>query len=237
MQVRTAPTGSSQRQDVRSNATGRGEQSHEAFLERCCHCCGSGDRAAPALAQAQTSGSQPAGTAAAPAAGPATAHQAARARPHRPTHARRPPRRRVASYGRSAGASPGDNVANQLNQQELQRLDASSAPAAMPMPPRPVARPQPGLSTNSGTYIPPSPGGPVSNARRCRRGAEDERRRLHPGTDRADADAARAAGRGSAQRSLNRSSSVALPIARGPRPPRSRSSTSAGASAMTSRRG
>ena len=57
----------------------------------------------------------------------------------------------------------GDNVANQLNGQELQRLEATAAPAAMPMPPRPGARPQPGLSTNSGTYIPPSAPGAVSN--------------------------------------------------------------------------
>src|SRR4051794_30094108 len=65
---------------------------------------------------------------------------------------------------RTGGASSSDNVANQLNGQELQRLDASSAPAPMPMPPPSAARPAPGLSTSSGTYIPPSPRGPVSNA-------------------------------------------------------------------------
>src|SRR4051812_23320688 len=122
---------------------------------------------APALAQAQTSGAPPQGSAAAPATGAHTAGHATAARvhrPQRPTHARGTTSRSVASASRSAGASPTDNVANQLNGQELQRRDASSAPAAMPMPPRSVARPQPGLSTSSGTYTPPSPGGRVSSA-------------------------------------------------------------------------
>ena len=100
--------------------------------------------AAPVSVQAQTSGARPAR----PTAHKSGAHSSA-ARAHR--------------GGSAAMAQGGDNVANQLNGQELQRLEATAAPAAMPMPPRPVARPQPGLSTNSGTYIPPSAPGPVSN--------------------------------------------------------------------------
>jgi len=100
--------------------------------------------AAPVSVQAQTSGSRPAR----PTAHKSGAHSSA-ARAHR--------------GGSAAMAQGGDNVANQLNGQELQRLEATAAPAAMPMPSRPVARPQPGLSTNSGTYIPPSAPGAVSN--------------------------------------------------------------------------
>ena len=96
--------------------------------------------AAPVSVQAQTSGSRPAR----PTAHKSGAHSSA-ARAHR--------------GGSAAMSQGGDNVANQLNGQELQRLQASSAPPPMPMP---VARPQPGLSTNSGTYIPPSRPGPVS---------------------------------------------------------------------------
>jgi len=88
-------------------------------------------------------------------------------------HAGQASRARSATSARTGGASSGDNVANQLNGQELQRLDASSAPAAMPMPPSPAARPQPGLSTNSGTYIPPSRPGPASMADPSAMGPKD----------------------------------------------------------------
>jgi hypothetical protein len=102
---------------------------------------------APHLAQAQTSGTRP--------ARPKSAAMAHSSGGHAMTgHASR--------AGSGMMAQAGDNVANQLNRQELQRLGASPPPAAMPMPPRPMAPPQPGLSTSSSTYIPPSPPGPVS---------------------------------------------------------------------------
>jgi len=104
----------------------------------------------PALAEAQSPGPRQARP---KAAHSSTGHK----------HAGHASKSRSATSVRTGRASSGDNVANQLNGQELQRLDASAAPAGMPMPPRPVAQPQPGLSTNSGTYIPPTRSGPVSN--------------------------------------------------------------------------
>src|SRR3954449_4746939 len=103
---------------------------------------------APALAQAQTSGAPPQGSAAAPATGGHAAGHATAARvhrPQRPTHGRGTTSRSVASVSRSAGTSPTDNVANQLNGQELQRLEASPAPAAMTARP-PVPAPGPRVS-------------------------------------------------------------------------------------------
>ena len=97
--------------------------------------------AIPVSVQAQSSGARP-----------------ARPKAHAMTH-KSGAKSSAAHASRGGMGQGGDNVANQLNGQELQRLQASSAPPPMPMP---VARPQPGLSTNSGTYIPPGRPGPVS---------------------------------------------------------------------------
>jgi len=99
--------------------------------------------AIPVSVQAQTSGARP-----------------ARPKTHATTHksGAHSSAARASSGGMGQG---GDNVANQLNGQELQRLEATAAPAAMPMP-RAVTRPEPGPRSSSGSYIPAGPGGPVS---------------------------------------------------------------------------
>jgi hypothetical protein len=128
--------------------------------------------AAPALAQApMTPGRAPAG--AAPTqiadAGEAPARMAHHPRKHRRPHARRPhARRAVRAAGPAMEASPYDSGANELNRQELQRLQAGPAPG--PMPP-PMIAPPPGQAqrlvprgprASGGGNIRPGPGGPVS---------------------------------------------------------------------------
>jgi hypothetical protein len=106
--------------------------------------------AVPALAQAQTAGARP-------------------ARPKAPAMSRasvghgpiaRAPRAGSRTIAR-ASRSPSDNVANQLNGQELQRLEGGPAPAAMTAP-RPAMEPGPRVS-GSGN-IRPGVSGPVSGA-------------------------------------------------------------------------
>jgi hypothetical protein len=117
---------------------------------------------APTLAQAQTPETRPAGPTAAPTGGHAMRHAttARSHRPQRPMHARRTTSRGMASVSRSAAASPGDNVANQLNQQELQRLETGPAPAAMTRsaPVMPL-----GPRVSGGGNIRPGVAGPVSS--------------------------------------------------------------------------
>jgi hypothetical protein len=119
----------------------------------------------PALAQAQTSGAPPEGSVAAPPTGGhpmGHATTARKHRPQRPTYARRTASPRVASAGRgAAAASPTDNVANQLNGQELQRLETGPAPAGMTAP-GPVMTPGPRVS--GGGNIRSGVSGPVSAA-------------------------------------------------------------------------
>jgi hypothetical protein len=124
--------------------------------------------AGPVLAQAPTPGAAPAPAATfqlaqATTAPPPMAHPPSAPRKHRPTHGGRSAPRGMASSGGSA--SPGDNVANQLNRQELQRLDTGPAPAvrAMPTPGMPGAAEE-GPKVSGGGYIAPSRPGPVSAA-------------------------------------------------------------------------
>lgn len=122
---------------------------------------------APALAQAPTSGAPSAGSVAAPAGGQTAGH-ARTARPHRPHRRMRArqgaPRGVATARGYTTSSSPSDNVANQLNGQELQRLEGSSTPVGMTAPMAPPSVSQPGPRASSGTAFPAAggPAGPVS---------------------------------------------------------------------------
>ena len=112
-------------------------------------------------------------------------------RAHRPTHARRAARLGGAASARlRAGTSPSDNVANQLNQQELQRVEGGSAPAAMPTPPGPFAGQTRKEYEQRHLYPAQVRLGRYGNASSAGGGPEDKRRWKHSGPDRADADAA-----------------------------------------------
>jgi hypothetical protein len=109
--------------------------------------------AMPALAQAQDSGARPMRPKV-----PATAGASAGYKPVAGA-----PRTGLVVIAQ-AGRSPGDNVANQLNQQELQRLGPASAPAAMTAPRAPAPVVAPGPSAGGSSYIRPGVPGPVSTA-------------------------------------------------------------------------
>jgi len=111
----------------------------------------------PALAQTQGSGHRPARPKAAHAA---TGHHHAShaSSAHHRGHAVRSV---TTTSVRGERGSASDNVANQLNGQELQRLETSPAP---PMAAQSVARPGPGPRSSGGGYIQAGPGGPLSNA-------------------------------------------------------------------------
>jgi hypothetical protein len=111
--------------------------------------------AVPALAQAQSSGPRPARPKAAHAS---TGHRHAG---HASRAYHRGYTRTVRTEG--AGTSPSDNVANQLNGQELQRLGTSSAPTGMVMPMAPASAAVPGgPRASGGGAFPAGPAGSVS---------------------------------------------------------------------------
>jgi hypothetical protein len=121
--------------------------------------------AAPVLAQAAPTSGSPASHPLSPGAtsvqlAQAAAQSPAAARPQRPARKAQPAKARGGGQA-IFGPTAGDNVANDLNRMELQRLQAGS-PAPM-MAPRP-APPMPGPRESGGGYIPPSPSGPVSTA-------------------------------------------------------------------------
>jgi hypothetical protein len=118
--------------------------------------------AAPALAQASATSGLPSNAATSVQIAQAAAQSPAAARPQRPAQKSQPAKAR----GGSAifGPTSGNNVANELNRMELQRLQTGAPPPPPMAAPRPGAGPQPGLSTSSSSYIPPSPPGPVSTS-------------------------------------------------------------------------
>jgi len=120
----------------------------------------------PALAQAQSSSPRPARPKAAHAS---TGHH--HAKHASGAHARTA--RSTTTSIRTGGASPSDNVANQLNGQELQRLDARPAPQPMAAP-----RAAPGMYADEprpsgGGYIAPSRPGAASMADPSAMGPKD----------------------------------------------------------------
>jgi hypothetical protein len=109
--------------------------------------------AAPAWAQVPTT-SRPPAEAVSVQVADAAVQRPARARAQRPMRA--PAAARAPGGGRTImAASPTDHVANDLNRQELQRLQAGP-PAPMMAPPPPGA---PGPRASGGGYITPSPPG------------------------------------------------------------------------------
>ena len=109
--------------------------------------------AMPALAQAENSGARPMRPKAPATAGASVGHKPVAGAP-----------RTGSMVMAQAGRSPTDNVANQLNQQELQRLDTGPNPAAMTAPRAPAPVVAPGPSAGGSTYIRPGVPGPVSTA-------------------------------------------------------------------------
>jgi len=101
--------------------------------------------AIPVSVQAQTSGARP-----------------ARPKAHAMTH-KSGAHSSAARASRGEMAQGGDNVANQLNGQELQRLQSGPAPAAMTMPRGAPTIVDEGPRVSGGGYIAPGRPGPVSN--------------------------------------------------------------------------
>jgi hypothetical protein len=111
--------------------------------------------AAPVSVEAQTSGARPARPKAHATSHKSSGHSSA------------------ARASRGGMGQGGDNVANQLNGQELQRLQASSAPPPMPMPRSAPPVVDEGPRVSGGGYIAPSRPGPVSTADPSAMGPKD----------------------------------------------------------------